>query len=168
MSALAVQEPAGEVGGGLGQGDGRRSEADVDRGAVDGDLVGGQPADPGDRLGIEQDEKTREAVPAADGVVVKQAAGGFPAAVLVEDLGGAVPAGGGEGQRGEPLAGAPSDEVSGVVAVGGLPAGQPSFEVGLAAGRKGQVLWCTTAYCWIVVAWPPVRRRSRRSRCQTA
>ena len=28
--------------------------------------------------------------------------------------------------------------------------------------------WCTTAYCWIVAAWPLFRLRSRRSRCQLA
>jgi hypothetical protein len=41
VSALAVQELAGEVGDGFRQGDGRRSEADADRCAADDDLAGG-------------------------------------------------------------------------------------------------------------------------------
>jgi hypothetical protein len=128
----------GEVGDGLGHGDGCGAELDRHRGVVDRDVVGGEPGDPGDGLGVEQDEQTGEAVSGADGVVVKETPGGVSAGLLVDGAGGALPAGGREGQRGEALPVGPPDEVASVVVVGGGVVCQPLLEVGLAAGRQGQ------------------------------
>jgi len=140
VPAFAVKEVAGEVGDRAGQGDGRWSEADPHGRAVGGDVAGGEPADPGDGLGVEQDEQAGEPVSCVQRVVVQQAAGGVPASLVIQCPHRAVPAGGGEGQRGEAVAGGPADEVSGVVAVGCFAAGQPPFEVGLAAGGQAHVL----------------------------
>ncbi|HWG62811.1 MAG TPA: hypothetical protein VG253_13970 [Streptosporangiaceae bacterium] len=104
------------------------------------DVAGGQPADPDGRLGVEQDEEAGQAVAGADGVIVEQPAGGVPAGLLVEGAGRARPAGGGEDEAGETLAGGPPDEMACFLAVGRLAARQPSFEVTLAAGRECQVL----------------------------
>jgi hypothetical protein len=93
-----------------------------------------------DGLGVEQDEEAGEAVSGAQGVVVQEAAGGLPAGLVVQCPCRALSAGGGEGQRGEALLVGPANEVSCRVAVGHFAARQPAFEIGLAAGRKGQVL----------------------------
>src|SRR5258708_2400529 len=65
--------------------------------------------------------------------------GGVPAGLIIHGTGGALPAGGGEGQCGEALSGGPADEVAGVVVVGGRVVAQPLVEVGLAAACQCQV-----------------------------
>src|SRR6266566_146931 len=107
-------EHAGEQGGGQFGG-----ELEQRGGAVDGDVAGGEPADPGDGLGIEEHEQAGEAVPGVQCVVVQQAAGGVPAPLVIECPCRALPAGGEEGQRSETVPGGPADEVPGVVALTG-------------------------------------------------
>ena len=84
MPAFAVKELAGEVGDRAGQGDGRWSEADPHGRAAGGDVAGGEPADPGDGLGVEQDEQAGEPVSCVQRVVVQQAAGGVPASLVIQ------------------------------------------------------------------------------------
>jgi hypothetical protein len=106
---------------------------------LDSDVAGGWAADPGDGLGVEQDEQPGEAVPAVQRVIVQQATGGVPAGLLIHCPRRALPLGSGVGHGGEALPGGPADKVPRVVAVGRSAAGQPLVEVSLAAGGQGQV-----------------------------
>jgi hypothetical protein len=72
VAAFGVQELAGDSRDGIGQRDRCGSEVDADPGVFNGYLVGGQPADPGDGLGVEQDEQAGQPVAVAQCVVVQK------------------------------------------------------------------------------------------------
>jgi hypothetical protein len=116
VAAFAVQELPGQAGDWFGQGDRCRAEVDLDRGAADGDVIGGQAGDPGDGRGVEKDEQPGEPVPGVDRVVVQQPAGALPAGFVVQGLDWALPLDGGDGDRGQPLPGGPADEVPRIAA----------------------------------------------------
>lgn len=72
---------------------------------------------------------------------MQQAAGGGPAGLVVHGLGGASPFHGGEAEvAGDLPCQCPADEVSSLLPMAGVVAGQPLFEVGLAAGGDGQAV----------------------------
>jgi hypothetical protein len=83
VPALFVQQLAGAISDRAGQGYWCRSEVDLHGGAVDGDVAGGEPADPGDGLGVEQVEQAGEPVARVQRTVVQQAAGGVPAGLVI-------------------------------------------------------------------------------------
>jgi len=81
-------------------------------------MTGGQAGDPGDGLGVEQDEQPGEPVPGVDRVVVQQPTGRVPAGLVVQRLDRSPPSDGGDGYRGQPLPCGPADEVPRVPAAG--------------------------------------------------
>jgi hypothetical protein len=103
------------------------------------DVVEGEAADCRRPLGVEQDEQSGETVLGFDGFVVQQPAGLLPAALGVDDAGGAGPFDRGEVQAGQLLLVGPANEVPGPAAVGGVPVGEPAVEVCLPAGGQGEV-----------------------------
>lgn len=166
----------------LGKQDGFLSEVKEYPVIVGVDIIGGQTADGGRLLGVEQDEEAGEPVFGLESVVVEEAPGLIPAGFGVEGAGGSVPAGGGEVQVGVLAAAGPADEVPGPAFLGGARAGHPGVQVALSAGgqgeavrvkpvqerhRRGDVSLAVEAWCW-VTGVARARWRSRRSTCQVA
>jgi hypothetical protein len=86
----------GERGDWLGQVDGHAAEAEADAVVAGLDLAGGHLADRGRAVGVEQDEQAGEAVLGLEGAVMQEPARGVPAVLVIDQLGGPVPSGGGE------------------------------------------------------------------------
>ncbi|MFE6743176.1 hypothetical protein [Streptomyces tubercidicus] len=99
----------GQVGDGCGKLDRDGAEADVDGSVRLLDVVDGEPGDRRGPLGVEQQQQAGEAVFGLEGVVVQEAAGGGPADLVVDGLGGAVPFHGREAEvTGDPLGEGPA------------------------------------------------------------
>ncbi|KWT63816.1 hypothetical protein ADL21_00140 [Streptomyces albus subsp. albus] len=91
-------------------------------------------------MGIEEEKESCEAVFCFEGVVVQESACNVPPVFVIEWLGGAVPADGGDVDSDELVGSNPADEVSGSVAIGGGVVGEPLVEVGLLEGPQGEVV----------------------------
>lgn len=140
---LAVRgDSAGQLGDGLGQLNGGIAEVETYLLSTDLDVLGGQPVDRRRPLGIEEKKQPGEAVFRLEGVVVQEPACDVPAMFVVERLSGAVPADGGDTDRGELVGAGPADEVPGRVAVGSGVVGEPPVEIGLSAGLQCEAVGC--------------------------
>jgi hypothetical protein len=60
--------------------------------------------------------------------------------LVIDQLGGPVPLGGGEVAGGELAGAGPADEPAGFFAVAGVLIGEPAVQVGLAAAAQGEVV----------------------------
>jgi hypothetical protein len=101
------QKVACETGEGFGKQDWFGAEADVY--LVGGlEVVGGQAADVGSALGVEQDQQSGNSVLGLDGVVVQQPAGLFPPGFGVDDAGWSTPNGSRRSPAGSASVGGPS------------------------------------------------------------
>jgi hypothetical protein len=128
------------LGHGLGQLNGCIAEVETYFLSADLDVLGGQPVDRRRPLGIEEKKQPGEAVFGLEGVVVQEPACDVPAMFVVEWLSGAVPADGGDVDRGELVGVGPADEVPGRLAAGGIVVGEPPVEVGLPTGFQSEVV----------------------------
>jgi hypothetical protein len=83
--ALALgDDGAGELVDGVGHSDRCLAEGDPNVSVGDGDLVGGEQADRGRALRVEEQEQAGETVLDLDRGVVQQFPGGFPSVIIVE------------------------------------------------------------------------------------
>lgn len=103
---------------------------------ADFDVLGGEAADGCRSLGVEEKEEAGEAVLRFEGVVVEETACDMPTMFVIERLGGAVPADGGDVDCGELVGAGPADEVPRVVAVGCRVVGEPPLKVRLLASLQ--------------------------------
>ncbi|MFG2585722.1 hypothetical protein [Streptomyces malaysiensis] len=107
--ALAVRgDDAGQFGDGFGQLDGGIAEVEAYFLSADLNVLGGQPVDYRRPLGIEEEKQPGEAVFGLAGVVMQEPAGDVPAMFVIEWLGGAVPADGGDVDGGELVGAGPT------------------------------------------------------------
>ncbi|MCQ8836128.1 hypothetical protein [Streptomyces malaysiensis] len=107
--ALAVRgDDAGQFGDGFGQLDGGIAEVEAYFLSADLNVLGGQPVDCRRPLGIEEEKQPGEAVFGLAGVVMQEPTGDVPAMFVIEWLGGAVPADGGDVDGGELVGAGPT------------------------------------------------------------
>jgi hypothetical protein len=107
---------------------------------ADFDVLDGQPPNCRRPLGIEEEKESCETVFGLEGVVVQEPACDVPAVLVIEWLGGAVPADGGDVDGGELVGASPADEVPCRLAVGGGVVCEPPVEVGLPTDLQGEVV----------------------------
>jgi hypothetical protein len=131
---------AGQVVDGVGQLDRCLAEGDPNVSVGDGDLVGGEQADGGRALGVEEQQQAGEPIIGVDCGVVQEFSDGSPAVIIVYRVDRAAPASGGQVGGGELVGVGPSDERGGFVAVAAGGIGQPVFEIGLSEGGQGEVV----------------------------